>query len=62
MWIEKGLQDATGCTHASAMKTYHVRLTPEEQKKLEQVLKRLRKRNATEFFVSAIGEYWLKVN
>jgi len=44
------------------MKTYHVRFTAEEQKKLEQVLKRLRKRNATEFFVSAIEEYWLKMN
>ena len=44
------------------MKTHHVRLTAEEQKKLEQVLKSIRKRNATEFFVSAIEEYWLKVN
>ena len=44
------------------MKTYHVRLTAEEQKKLEQVLKHLRKRNAIEFFVSAIEEYWLKMN
>ena len=44
------------------MKTHHVRLTAEEQKKLEQVLKLLRKRNATEFFVTAIEEYWLKVN
>ena len=39
------------------MKTHQVRLTAEEQKKLEQVLKRLGKRNATEFFVSAIEEY-----
>ena len=44
------------------MKTHQVRLTAEEQKKLEQVLKRLRKRNATEFFVSAIQEYWLDIN
>ena len=44
------------------MKTHHVRLTAEEQKKLEQVLKRLRKHNATEFFASVIEEYWLKMN
>jgi hypothetical protein len=44
------------------MKTHHIRLMEEEQKKLEQVLKRLRKRDATDFFVSAIEEYWLKVN
>jgi hypothetical protein len=44
------------------MKTYHVRLTAEEQKKLEQVLKHLRKRNAIKFFVSAIEEYWLDIN
>ena len=44
------------------MKTHLIRLMAEEQKKLEQVLKRLRKRDATDFFVSVIQEYWLKVN
>ena len=44
------------------MKTHHIRLTAEEQKKLEQVLKRIRKRDATDFFVSVIQEYWLKMN
>ena len=44
------------------MKTHLIRLMAEEQKKLEQVLKHLRKRDATDFFVSVIQEYWLKMN
>jgi hypothetical protein len=42
------------------MKTYRIQLTPEEQKKLEQVLKRLKQRNVQSYFLSVLQEQWLK--
>ncbi|WP_010311969.1 hypothetical protein [Synechococcus sp. CB0101] len=43
------------------MKTYRIQLTAEEQKKLEQVLKRLRQRDVQSFFLEALHEQWLKL-
>ena len=43
------------------MKTYRIQLTPEEQKKLEQVLKRLKQRDIQSYFLSVLQEQWLKV-
>jgi hypothetical protein len=42
------------------MKTYRIQLTAEEQKKLEQVLKRLRQRDVQSYFLSVLQEHWLK--
>jgi len=42
------------------MKTYRIQLTAEEQKKLEQVLKHSRHRDAQSFFLSALLERWIK--
>jgi hypothetical protein len=42
------------------MKTYRIHLTAEEQKKLEQLLKRLRQRDVQSYFLSVLHEHWLK--
>lgn len=42
------------------MKTYRIQLTAEEQKKLEQVLKRLKQRDLQSYFLSVLQEHWLK--
>ena len=44
------------------MKTYRVQLTAEEQKKLEQVLKRLKQRDLQSYFLSVLQEQWLRVS
>jgi hypothetical protein len=44
------------------MKTYRIQLTAEEQKKLEQVLKRLKHRDVQSYFLSALKEHWLRLN
>ena len=41
------------------MRTYRIQLTAEEQKKLEQVLKRLRQRDVQSYFLSVLQEQWL---
>jgi hypothetical protein len=41
------------------MKTYRIQLTAEEQKKLEQVLKRLKQRDLQSLVVSTLHEKWL---
>ena len=43
------------------MKTYRIQLTAEEQKKLEQVLKRLKQRDLQSYFLSVLQEQWLKL-
>ena len=43
------------------MKTYRIQLTVEEQKKLEQVLKRLKQRDMQSYFLSVLHEQWLKL-
>jgi len=43
------------------MKTYHIQLTAEEQKKLEQVLKRLKQRDVQSYFLSVLQEHWMKL-
>ena len=44
------------------MKTHRIHLTPEEQKKLEQVLKRLKQRDLQSYFLSVLKEQWLKLD
>jgi hypothetical protein len=44
-----------------SMKTYRIQLTAEEQKKLEQVLKRLKQRDVQSYFLSVLQEQWLKL-
>jgi len=44
------------------MKTYRIQLTAEEQKKLEQVLKRLKQRDMQSYFLSVLQEHWLKLS
>ncbi|CAK6688919.1 hypothetical protein BBFGKLBO_00512 [Synechococcus sp. CBW1107] len=41
------------------MKTYRIRLTAEEQKKLEQLLKRLKQRDMQSFFLAVLHQQWL---
>jgi hypothetical protein len=41
------------------MKTYRIQLTAEEQKKLEQVLKRLKQPDVQSYFLSVLKEQWL---
>jgi len=41
------------------MKTYRIHLTAEEQKKLEQVLKRLKQRDVQSYFLLALQRDWL---
>jgi hypothetical protein len=43
------------------MKTYRIQLTAEEQKKLEQVLKRLKQRDVHSYFLSVLQEQWLAI-
>jgi hypothetical protein len=43
------------------MKTYRIQLTAEDQKKLEQVLKRLRQRDVQSYFLSVLQEQWLEL-
>jgi hypothetical protein len=45
-----------------AMKTYRIKLTAEEQKKLEQVLKRLKQRDVQSYFLSVLQEHWLRLS
>jgi hypothetical protein len=40
------------------MKTHRIHLTTEEQKKLEQVLKRLRQRDVQTYFISMLLSDW----
>ncbi len=40
------------------MKTYRIQLTADEQKKLEQVLKRLRHRDVQTYFISMLLSDW----
>jgi len=42
------------------MKTYRIHLTAEEQKKLEQALKRLKQRDVQSYLLSVLQEHWLK--
>jgi len=44
------------------MKTYRIHLTAEEQKKLEQVLKRLKQRDVQSYFLSVLQEQWLRLS
>jgi hypothetical protein len=43
------------------MKTYRIQLTAEEQKKLEQVLRRLKQRDVQSYFLSVLQEQWLQL-
>jgi len=43
------------------MKTYRIQLTPEEQKKLEQVLKHLKQRDLQSFFLMALTQSWISL-
>jgi hypothetical protein len=45
-----------------SMKTYRIQLTAEEQKKLEQVLKRLKHRDIKSYFLAVLQEQWLKLS
>lgn len=40
------------------MKVYRIQLTAEEQKKLEQVLKRLRQRSLQEYVIHSLQNDW----
>jgi hypothetical protein len=42
------------------MKTHRIQLTPEEQKKLDQVLKRLKQRDVQSYFLAVLQEHWLR--
>jgi len=44
------------------MKTYRIQLTAEEQKKLEQVLKRLKQRDVQSYFLPVLQEQWLRLS
>lgn len=44
------------------MKTYRIQLTAEEQKKLEQVLKSLKRRDVQSFFLRILNEEWLRIS
>jgi len=43
------------------MKTHRIQLTAEEQKKLEQVLKRLKQRDVQLYFLAVLQEQWLNL-
>ncbi len=43
------------------MKTYRIQLTPEEQKKLEQVLKCLKQRDVQSYFLAILQSQWMKL-
>ncbi len=40
---------------------YRIQLTAEEQKKLEQVLKRLKQRDVQSYFLAVLQEQWLQL-
>jgi len=44
------------------MKTCRIHLTAEEQKKLEQVLKRLKQRDVQSYFLAVLQEEWLRLS
>jgi len=44
------------------MTTYRIHLTAEEQKKLEQVLKRLKQRDMQSYFLSVLQEHWMRLS
>ena len=44
------------------MKTCRIHLTAEDQKKLEQVLKRLKQRDAQSYFLSVLQRDWLELD
>ncbi len=44
------------------MKTYRIQLTAEDQKKLEQVLKRLKQRDVQSYLLYALHRDWLKLD
>ena len=44
------------------MKTYRIQLTAEEQKKLEQVLTRLKQRDVQSYFLRVLQEHWLRLS
>jgi len=44
------------------MKTYRIHLSAEEQKKLEQVLKRLKQRDVQSYFLSVLQKHWLRLS
>jgi len=44
------------------MKTYRIHLSAEEQKKLEQVLKRLKQRDVQSYFLSVLHEQWFRLS
>ena len=44
------------------MKTHRIHLSTEEQKKLEQVLKRLKQRDLQSYFLSVLKEQRLKLD
>jgi len=41
------------------MKTYRIQLTAEQQKKLEQVLKRLKHRDSKSYFMTMLKRDWI---
>jgi len=43
------------------MKTHCIQLTAEEQKKLDQVLKQLQRRNVQSYFLTLLQEQWLQI-
>jgi len=43
------------------MKTYRIHLSAEEQKKLEQVLKRLKQHDVRSYLLSVLQEHWLRL-
>ena len=44
------------------MKTYRIHLTTEEQKKLEQVVTRLKQRDVQSYFLTVLQEHWLRLS
>jgi len=44
------------------MKTYRIQLTAEEQKKLEQVLKRQKQRDIQAYILPVLNAEWIKCN
>ena len=44
------------------MKTYCIKLNMEEQRKLEQVLRRLKQRDVQSYFLSMLQAQWLSLS
>jgi len=44
------------------MKTYRIQLSEEEQKKLEQLLRRLKQRDVQSYFLSVLHEHWMRLS